>query len=151
MDTKSIRQSVGNGNNEYHRFGWSLPEAWGTWSDERHARLILPLPANGDPKILYLDIQVIFSKGDQVIDIYQKNLTKGAFFTGTFLEKLVIPKPFGKNLLHTKIAIAITPKMIEDRVANLEFQFLNPVTPKDIDMGEDMRMLSIGLISAVFE
>ena len=141
----------GNGNNEYHRFGWSLPEAWGTWSDERHARLILPLPANGDPKILYLDIQVIFSKGDQVIDIYQKNLTKGAFFTGTFLEKLVIPKPFGKNLLHTKIAIAITPKMIEDRVANLEFQFLNPVTPKDIDMGEDMRMLSIGLISAVFE
>ena len=54
-------------------------------------------------------------------------------------------------MLHTKIAIAITPKMIEDRVANLEFQFLNPVTPKDIDMGEDMRMLSIGLISAVFE
>ena len=136
--------------NDYHRFGWSLPEAWGTWSDERNARLILPIPANSTPKTLSLKLQVIFSNSDQVINIYQKYLTKGEFFTGTFLNKIIIPKPDNKNLLSAEVSIKITPEMIKDGVVNLEFQFLTPVIPKDIGMGDDTRMLSIGLISATF-
>ena len=33
---------------------------------------------------------------------------------------------------------------------DLEFKFKNPIRPKDEGMGDDIRLLGIGLISAVF-
>ena len=48
------------------------------------------------------------------------------------------------------ITIPITAAIQEAGFLQLDFEFLNPVRPKDIGMGNDDRRLSIGLISATF-
>ena len=48
------------------------------------------------------------------------------------------------------ITIPITKSIKEAGFVQIDFEFLNPVKPKDIGMGSDDRLLSIGLKSAIF-
>jgi len=51
---------------------------------------------------------------------------------------------------HNQLTIPISPAMIEAGSLNIEFKFKNPAKPKDYGVGDDSRLLAIGLESAVF-
>jgi hypothetical protein len=55
------------------------------------------------------------------------------------------------NILKSaRIAIPIDQNMINERKVSLEFVFPTSIRPKNINLSDDERELSMGLISAVF-
>ena len=49
------------------------------------------------------------------------------------------------------ITIPITSAMLKQRFILIEIESLNPIKPKDIGEGDDVRQLSVGLVAAQFD
>jgi hypothetical protein len=119
-------------------YGWSFPEAWGIWSDGAYATMALPLP---DKRARFLEIQAQFflsekhPKSDFIVEVNQSQKTRISIDQkGVSTFKIPLPE----NLHY--------PEFL-----NLQFHFLNPVSPQEIGMpNNDQRKLGIGLISATF-
>ena len=135
---------------EYHRFGWSLPEGWGTWSDGNSARLILPIPISPNIDTLSINANIIFGENEQVFEIFQMDRIRGESDSGVKLGRYVFNRPAGKSTSIVKIVIPLTPKMKEEGIVNLKLNFSKPIQPKEIWGGDDSRNLSVGLISATY-
>jgi len=120
---------------------WSYPEEWGVWSNDRQASLTLPLPAEQE-----------LTKFNNLI------LTVRAFITQKYpTQEFEIWVNGHKEQdvtlnrsTNNKIIIPISKAIQNSGYVNLEFKFKNPIRPKDEGMGDDIRLLGIGLISAVF-
>jgi hypothetical protein len=52
---------------------------------------------------------------------------------------------------HNKIYIPIAPELVRQGYMTVQLQFLNPIQPKNIGMGNDSRALSLGVESAIFQ
>ena len=131
---------------------WAFPEEWGTWSTGRFARLTLPLPFvsgslnnatdktinSSPPSELVLDVRALVNTQHPILHL-----------------KIIINDHQTQDLNLTQgdnnlITIPITKSIKEAGFVQIDFEFLNPVKPKDIGMGSDDRLLSIGLKSAIF-
>lgn len=116
--------------------GWSAPEVWGVWSQGVAAGLVFPMPSS-HPSKLVLHVRAFVSPDHptQSVDIYMDS-------------------KFQKNIILTgpdhQIEIPILSSRQNDFVA-IEFRFRNPEVPREIGMGDDERLLSIGLVSAQFQ
>ena len=117
--------------------GWAYPESWGTWSDGRSAKLALAIPL-GNPQTLTLDMRAFVQPQypSQMIEIWinQQLYTKRALTEDQF----------------NQIVIPISEAHLKQQYLNIDFNFLNPIRPKDIGLGDDDRQLSIGLQTAIF-
>lgn len=119
-------------------YGWSFPEAWGIWSDGAYATMALPLP---DKRAHFLEIQAQFflsekhPKSDFTVEINQG-------------QKMRIS--IDRNGVNT-FTIPLPENLHYPEFLNLQFHFLNPVSPQEIGISNnDQRKLGIGLISATF-
>jgi len=117
--------------------GWSNPEAWGTWSDGQYASLSFLVPKNSVHE-LTLKIQAFIPQGhpQQVIDV---------MVGGNMLKTITLSKP-DQNTIN----IPLNQVDLDAGFLQIYFRFHNPVRPSDIGMGDDKRLLAIGLISATF-
>ena len=129
--------------------GWTYPENWGVWSMDNHARLILPLPQ-------YLPVSSLMKnrKVQASYVVMDVRAIVNSQHPTSHLNIVVNEKQVQKlNLTQgdqNYITIPITAAIQEAGFLQLDFEFLNPIRPKDIGMGNDDRRLSIGLISATF-
>jgi len=118
-------------------WGWTFPEAWGVWSDGNKSKILLPIPVGGASSLIF-DARALVSESHplQKIEINingvlykQLNLTKGD---------------------QNRIEIPITQSYKNQGFLNIEFKFLNAVRPKAVGIGDDERMITLGLMSATF-
>ena len=116
---------------------WSFSEAWGTWSNGTESSLRLPIPA-GHPKTLTISARALVNGVHPSQDM--KIMVNGVFVKQVHLTKND----------ENKITIPILENALSQGNMLIEFKFLNPIKPKDLDMGNDDRLLSIGIKSAIF-
>jgi hypothetical protein len=128
---------VGIGATPQLGWGWGFPEPWGVWSDGAGAKLDLLLPSPS-PKTLALElIPFINTKHPrQVLEVWingQKN------------KSITLQNPAAEILL---IDLTSLPKM--NTPLQIEFKTPEAISPQNLGLGDDVRKLGIGLISATF-
>jgi hypothetical protein len=118
--------------------GWAWPEDWGVWSEGSKAQFVLPVPSEGSRNlILTMRALVSLQHPKQEFEIYVNNaLLRGVTLTNPKINIIEIP---------------ITSAITKDGFIQIEFKFQNPVKPKDLGMGNDGRLVSIGLEDARYE
>jgi uncharacterized membrane protein len=117
-------------------WGWS--DNWGTWAVGSGATMSFLIP-NDNPTSLIISARALVSPlhPEQIVDVLVNDkLIKRYKFT--------IPE-------HNKIYIPITPELVHQGYMTVQLQFLNPIQPKNIGMGNDSRALSLGVESAIFQ
>ena len=128
---------IGIGQREITGWGWSYPEEWGTWIDGRMGRLVLPLPKEY-PTVLDLKMRSFAHDNvdQQVFELWVND---------SYVKKVVLPK-----LGDASVKINLAEIKDQKNYLVIDFKNVNPTKPKDLGMGNDDRLLSIGLVSATF-
>lgn len=150
--TKQIRlnKSFGFGKGQLgNRFligmggSWAWPEDWGVWSNGDQAKMILPIPQDGSanpPKQLKLSLRAFVSPLHPKQDVE------------VFINEM---PPQSISLVNSDVNtwfINLPPNVDKKKYLELQFQFKNPASPKDVGgVPGDDRKLGIGLISAQFQ
>ena len=118
--------------------GWSVPEAWGTWTDSKVARVYLDL--KDQPKA---DLKLTFgATGFSRID----HQTVTIYAAGSKICSAVV------TVDQTKVYSATIPKpLIKDRRITLEFHIKDPISPKELGRSGDARRLGLGLLWLRFD
>jgi hypothetical protein len=116
-------------------WGWSYPEAFGTWSEGKFAKIVMPLPEGA--KTLALEMRALISP-----NLPQQTI--GVYVDRKLQQTAVLTKDQG-NL----IEIALPPKAVDKDYVTIELRFSNQAKPKDLGLGDDIRDLAIGLVSGV--
>lgn len=118
--------------------GWSHPEGWGIWTKSVEASLLVPY-VDHQKKHLVLNVRALISAKHPVQKV-------SVLLDGGFQKTFELTKGEG-NLL--KIDLAALPPSSKHFVVELKIH--NPVSPKELGLGEDARKLGVGLVSAKFE
>ena len=127
-------------NKDYRLNGWSKTiESWGTWSNGTDSQIIIPLPKNAHVKILTLNLRAFVNQRHptQKVDIRINGSTSYSFSLSSFEDN--------------KIVLPITPLSLKQGYVSLKFEFPNAASPKQLGLGDDDRVLAIGLKSALFD
>ena len=125
------------GRREQTSWGWSYPEPWGVWSEGKRATILLPLP-KAKPASLVLNVRAFIDANhpSQVGQIYIND---------------VLSQNFSITQAQSQITIALSEQMRSRNYLMIEFKFKNPVRPKDLGNGDDIRNLALGLMSIEFQ
>lgn len=131
------QQQVFNHKTYHLAQGWSPPEAWGTWSQGKNAEILLRVP----PQAQRLVIEAL------------------AFVQPTHLEQNVVFSINGIHALSTRltqlqgnrIEIALTPAIQQavasDTMMRIEVQLPDAISPKQLGLGGDERVMGLGMKS----
>ena len=121
--------------------GWSTPEPWGTWTEEKNSHLILPLPAGADIKPMRLSInaQGLLGEGhpSQTVTVSANGVAVGQIRFDDVHNSgwRTLPVPLS----------ALTRG--RQGLLEVSFEIERPVRPADLGMGQDVRELGMGLIA----
>lgn len=128
----SYNYLIGMGKFNENGWGWSYPEEWGTWSEGRKSKILIPLAEKQAPRIIYFKLRGFISDShkEQNVKIWVNN---------QYLSNLVI-----RNKLPMTYSVLI-PNDIKSNYLLIEFQLPNAVSPKRLGLGDDVRELGIGL------
>jgi len=130
--------------------GWSVPEAWGVWSDSDHAELSIELPhlapddvTSGEPSgrfVLRLSANVFVNvvHPKQQITVYVDRKQVGEYTVRYPANQLTMDVPVKRT------ASGSPPKL------HIEFSLPDAASPKSLGLGGDRRELALGLTSARF-
>ena len=129
---------VGLGQYYLPRADWAWPESWGVWSKTNAASIRLPVPKGNLAQQLILTMRALVTKE-------HPNQIIGVTVNGNPMETVTLT-----NAELNTLRIPLSAVSNKTGYVDVHFQFRNPITPKSIGMGDDERLLSIGLISAVF-
>jgi hypothetical protein len=128
-----------NGNGKFLTgWGWAPPENWGAWADASTSSLTLMLPI-AMKKNAYLEINAR-ALVSNTYPSQRVNIKVDGHKVGEFS----LSKADG-NLISLPITRSEKP------FVTVEFENLDRVRPKDLGMGADRRLLSIGIVSATFK
>ena len=123
--------------------GWSNPEAWGVWVAGSEAQLQLPLPKFPSPKSLRLELRAFVSANhpSQSLTLYvnDQRLKTIELIQG---ENNVIEIPLGTSMNFIE-------QWLSKRL-RIDLQCNNPISPKMLGLGDDDRVLCVGLERATF-
>jgi hypothetical protein len=128
---------IGIGQSERLGRGWSYPEAWGTWSDGAESRLVIPLPKERPSKLI-LDVSPFIAPQIrlQAIQVW----INGEYVQGATLQQN-----------RQQITLDLKPSELQRGYLAIRLIFFNQASPKALGLGEDHRVLALGLISGVFQ
>lgn len=125
--------------------GWALPEPWGTWIEGHHAELLIPLPTTTkDTPNNSSPIQELVLNLRPLVNAAHPQLRASFQVNGKAPQAIVWQWP-QKTL--EPVRIVITPDDLAKGYLAITWQIDNPVSPKSIGMGEDTRVLGLGLES----
>jgi hypothetical protein len=164
-ETVSFRHHGNNDKgNGYLQTGWSLDlEEFGTWSNAKTATLLVSPPSNfksDNSLIIKARGFVTQSHPEQIIDIWVNGkLNQTVKLTNPEINEIEIKAPFSVNWLSSPKYIGISLFNYLTRSVGtpnqepifIKFEFRNPAKPKDLGLGDDERLLGIGLISVTLQ
>jgi hypothetical protein len=116
--------------------GWSIPEAWGVWSNSSIAFITLPCPSVPISQ-QYLNVEMIikgFASTNRMGTEITIRSSRNILWTGMVEE------------LPMKIILRIETGLCSSNRIQLEFDIPNPQSPAQLGISDDDRMLGIGLI-----
>ncbi len=164
-ETVSFRHHGNNDKgNGYLQTGWSLDlEEFGTWSNAKTATLLVSPPSNfksDNSLIINARGFVTPSHPEQIIDIWVNGkLNQTVKLTNPEINEIEIKAPFSVNWLSSPKYIGISLFNYLTRTVGtpnqepifIKFELRNPAKPKDLGLGDDERLLGIGLISITLQ
>lgn len=114
---------------------WGFPEEWGTWTTGRSAKIIIPIPDSGSSQItLIFKAFVSQMHPYQELDLdYIKR------------KRLRFTKPEGNQVI-----LAISDQSRQLGYVSVELTLINSISPMELQLSNDSRMLGVGLVSATF-
>ena len=117
--------------------GWGYGEDWGTWAVAPQSKLVFNFPSS-KPKKMVINARAFLAPAhsQQEIEVWGN---------GSMLGKVTIKKFDGNQ-----IELTLPDQVIANPILNLEFRSINAVSPKDMGLGTDERLLGIGLQSIQF-
>ena len=122
----------------YLGIGWPTPEPWGTWSNGPSATLDIALPDH-QAKFLILKVRAL-------VNVKQPHQNIDIFIDNRYRTKVKLSK-FEDN----EIQIPLEPTDWRSPQLKLQLKFQNPASPKSLGMGNDDRIMSVGLISGRYQ
>ncbi len=138
-----MNQALNAGNKESFIFGlgWSKPESWGTWTNDKTATLSFPadsfVPSFKPTKlVLMLKGFILPAHPTQTILIYINN---------ALIKTVQINTPEIKTI---EIPLSNIPNFTAP--IEIKFELPNATSPQRLGMNDDRRTLAIGLISLAF-
>ncbi|MBU9249737.1 hypothetical protein KTD14_09780 [Burkholderia multivorans] len=135
-DTLSFRR-VGSGR-LYLGQGWSEPEAWGTWSDQSEASIVLPVKKNDIHELSFTaNALVSAQRPKQVIDIFINDVNAGS----------VSLSSAQNNEFNISVPRDVFSDVKKSGVMKVNFRFRDLTSPKNLGINGDDRTLGVGLIS----
>jgi glycosyltransferase involved in cell wall biosynthesis len=156
------------GNNDkgvgYLQSGWAKDlESFGTWSNSTKSKLLIAPPINLSPTntlIIQAKAFVSANHPEQIVDIWVNGkLNQTIHFTNPDVQKIIIQSPFSKSwsnqILYTSARLfnflSRSYNIPTQETTRIDFFLHNPVRPKDLGIGNDDRLLGIGLISMTLQ
>lgn len=119
--------------------GWSVPEAWGTWSDGPSAVLLLPIPMQQSVRAVRLELTAFSSSPMQRQPL---SVTIG--------ERMAWEGELVAFQVRT-IPIAVDRQALGSNFVVLTLHIGRPQSPSSAGAGSDTRMLGVGLLSIEWE
>ena len=122
--------------------GWALPEPWGTWIDGHDAQLLIPLPTD---QVSAKSLHELVMQVRPFVNAAHPELRASYRVNGSNSQSVIWHWKSGSidNLLHIPITGSDLAKGYLDIVWHID----NPISPKKLGMGEDERVLGLGLES----
>jgi hypothetical protein len=122
--------------------GWGAPEFWGTWSGDKHAVLVLPVPAsiNSDEARLRLDLLVPTNEKFPTLTVHVSAL-------GRQLEPMLLSEVHKEEPQFLKFP---TGSLRGRGCIAIGFTFETPYRPIKHRIGKDARLLGMGLVRATW-
>jgi len=122
----------------YIKNGFSDRETWGIWSLGKEALLVLPLPSDG-AQFLTLDLRAFVSKAHPIqrVEVTVDGVKRYQYTLNNF----------DNNEIRIPIFKSTSAK---EKIINLHFSFLDAVSPQQIGIAPDDRVLAIGFKNATF-
>lgn len=156
------------GNNDkgvgYLQTGWAEDlETFGTWSDSTTAKLLIMPPSNfqaNNALIIQAKAFVTSNHPEQTIEIWVGGkLNQTLQITNPEVQKIIIQSPFA---IHWSSPLKYTSAQLFNLLSKLyniptqeptliHFVLRNPARPKNLGIGDDDRLLGIGLISMTLQ
>lgn len=117
--------------------GWSYPEIWGTWMDGKESLIILPVPKNSSKLKLNFIAFIPNKDSKQEIEIV--------------INQTLIAKETFNKAANNIVEINLKNKFENQQYLEIKFIAKNPVIPRELGISDDARLLSVGIVSGVFE
>jgi len=137
LGEKIVFSSQGRGRADFMLEGWGYGENWGTWAIAPQAKLIFNF-STFKPRKMVIDTRAFLAPlhTQQEIEVWGN---------GSMLGKVTLKKLDGNH-----IEVILPDQGMVNPIFNLEFRSINPVSPKNMGLGTDERLLGIGLQSIQF-
>ena len=142
----------------YLKSGWAMDvENWGTWSNSSNARLeiVPPIGVSKDNNLILETRAFVTAKHpNQKIQIWVNGVLNQTLVLTNPTNTIVINLNKGTNFdkivqrFVSRFERSTGLRFFQDSII-IDFKFLNPIRPKEIGEGDDERLLSLGLMSAV--
>jgi len=121
--------------------GWFPPEPWGTWTNGKNSRLVLPLAAGADtrPMRLSIDAQGLLGKGlpSQTVTVFVNDVAIGQMRFDNVQNR-------GWRTLAVPLSALTQGRQV---FLDVSFETEQPVRPWDLGINEDYREIGMGLIA----
>ena len=137
LGEKIIFSSQGRGRVDFMLEGWGYGENWGTWAIAPQAKLIFNF-STFKPRKMVIDARAFLAP----LHLQQEIEVWG---NGSLLGKAALKKSDGNQ-----IELTLPDQETVNPILNLEFRSINSVSPKNMGIGTDERLLGIGLKSIQF-
>ncbi|MDN3223063.1 DUF6311 domain-containing protein [Pseudomonas nunensis] len=117
--------------------GWGTPEAWGTWSDGAQAEIQLRVPPQASSIVI-----------DALAFVLPMHAGQTMVFSINGVQALTTRLT---TVQGNRIEIPITPAIREaiagDRLMRIQVQLPDAISPKQLGLGEDQRVMGLGMKS----
>jgi len=141
----SIGQSINFGKGSQQEFlmklngNWAQPESWGIWSIGPRAILVLPIPKGRVPDELVLVVRALVSPSRPIQRV-------NIFINGLPIQTVELSKAQGNE-----IRIPLSPALLQNHYLEIVFELPGAHSPKSVGIGEDERMLAVGIEQVRFQ
>ncbi|MGE8096804.1 DUF6311 domain-containing protein [Pseudomonas fluorescens] len=117
--------------------GWSTPEAWGTWSEGEEAEIVLRVPPQAQSIVIEaLAFVLPMHLGQDVVFTIN-----GLQASSTRLTRLQ------DNRIEIPLTAAIHEAIARDTLMRIHVQLPDAISPKQLGLGEDQRVMGLGVKS----
>jgi hypothetical protein len=121
------------------RSGWAWPEEWGVWSIAPSASITLPVSmGNKNAQKVILKVRAFITPKHPIQQFE-------IWINGKHKQNEEI-KQGADNLL----TLYLSKVELSNPNLKIEFKFINPIRPKDVGIGNDERLLGLGVEGVVF-
>ena len=121
-------------------FGFTHPEAWGSWMEGSKAKLALPIPkapSNNTPLSIQLRMNALMTQ-DKPTQEFKVRINNGAW------KKFILDKAENNEII-----LSISQSSADNHL-EIEFAVNNPQSPKALGISNDDRLITIGLQTITF-